>query len=240
MKIRYAGYSRIGSVRLQNEDSVFMEAAGGRGLFAVADGIGGRDHGEVVSGMICEGLRRWWLERLLPQGAGADLRVCVEEIKALLRSVNAQVTARYGEGAAGSTVVLLLVLGGGCAWVAAGDSRIYRARGLSCRQVTRDDTFENLAERPLGCGPENNGKLVGAVGIYRNLELTVRSEPVRRGDRFLLCSDGVHRYFTLRGLGRRLVWGGLRSPKSVVEGISEEVDRRGAADNYSAIFVKIG
>lgn len=239
MKLQFFGLSETGSVRKHNEDAILMRSCGNAGIFLVADGVGGGESGEVVSGMLRDRFASWWethtwdgSERLLD---------CLEETKELLIQINHEVVQRFGEYHAGSTVAMLLVVGYACAYISAGDSRIYKTRLLQCRQVTRDDTYENLPEEwAARFGASSAGKLVGAVGIAPKLEFSVRTDSVHRGDAFFLCSDGVYRYMAQKKLFRQLIisrW--LLSQGRFSRRLCAEIERNGAGDNYSFVLAVI-
>ena len=240
MKIAYDGCTKKGGVREINEDVILMRTSGDVALFMVADGVGGKDNGEIVSGMLEDGFDQWWNDDFPGITAEDGFQRCLDAIKDKLYQINQTVIQRFGEWSAGSTIVLLLIYGSNCAYLSAGDSRIYRMRGFTMRQVTRDDIYENLpSERAKQYSVSAAGKLVSAVGINSNLEFSVRTDVVKSGDRFFLCSDGVYGYIPERRLRNWLIFGSLfKSPKSVTGFLSKEIDRNGAGDNYSMICIR--
>lgn len=238
MNLLYAGCCRQGQVRRNNEDAFLMRGSERGALFLVADGIGGRRNGEVVSGLLRDGYDRWWTERFLPAGDGLSFQAALREIQDVLLRVNQEAVSRFGQGEAGSTLVLLFLYRGNCLYLSAGDSRIYLARNLSFRQITVDDVYENLAARDQRQGKSANGKLVGAVGLRLTPEFSIRTDALKRGDRFFLCSDGVYRYVPPRKLSRTVMFD-PSAPEKLIETVSREVDRGGAGDNYSMIYVRV-
>lgn len=207
-------------------------------LFLVADGIGGRTHGEVISGMLQSGFDRWWTEYLLPVLNGVSFRDALESMKETLWQINREIVMRFGEWNVGSTIAILFLFDSNCAYLSSGDSRIYRVKGWRLQQMTTDDICEN---QPQNCYHDStNGKLVRAIGISNHLEFSLRTEPVGRGDRFFVCSDGVYRYVTPQCLrSRLLIRGALASPAQVIKLLCTDIERSGAGDNYSMIFVKL-
>lgn len=239
MKISYAGLSEPGAVRSVNEDAILIKSSENAALFMVADGIGGRAHGEIVSALLRDEYARWWEERFLPRRAELDFRAALEQLKRVLAGVNGTVVARYGELASGSTIVLLFLFDDSYAYLSAGDSRIYRARGLSLRQLTWDDVFENSAPKPGGAGAAASGKLTAAVGIRKTLDYSLSSDSLRSTDRFFLCSDGVYRFLPFSKLRTDLLCRGLAfGPEAILRGFANEIEKNGAGDNYSMIFVR--
>ena len=238
MKLVYAGCSRKGLVRGTNEDAYLMRATDQAGLFLVADGIGGREHGEIVSGMLRDEYDRWWSGRPPDMDGAAGFQSAIGGLKQILFEVNRRVIMRFGERSAGSTLVLLYIFRGQCMLLSAGDSRIYRARGPSFQQMTTDDVYENFLDGAVEFEAASVGKLMGAVGIRSTPEFSVRTIPLRKGDRFFLCSDGVYRYIPARKLQSRVMFNPYE-PRRIIEGISRIVEANGAGDNYSMIYVKV-
>lgn len=236
MRLLCSGASQTGLVRQNNEDAFLIRTAGQSGLFLVADGIGGREHGELVSAMLRDRYDQWWQERS-SQISGMTFPGAIEELKQVLLQVNREVVERFGPLNAGSTLALLLLTGRNCLYLSAGDSRIYRARRLSFQQMTKDDTVENSVKAPEQMERADLGKLMGAVGIREKPEFSVRTDVLQRGDRFFLCSDGAYRFLAPGRMGRRISRG-WPDPDRLIEELSKEIERNGAGDNYTMIYVR--
>ena len=235
MNFKCASCSKTGPVRDHNEDAILVKCCAEAGLFLVADGMGGRMDGEVVSGKLRDVYDRWWNKNFPPSGKPLTFQDALEQLKDILLRLNREIVQRYGEKQAGSTLALLFLYQGNFACIWAGDSRIYRFRGLSMDQITRDDVFHSAES-----GKERlNGKLTGAVGLRTSLELNMRTDAIRNDDGFFLCSDGVYRFAQPPFLRKKLRFGGgLSSPEGIVASIEKETLRNGARDNYSMILVK--
>ena len=240
MRLSYAGCCQRGFVRSANEDASLMRAAGPAALFLVADGIGGREHGAQASGLLRDGCSRWWQERQ-PSLEGMSLMDAAGELREVLLEQNREIIRRYGARRTGSTLALLFLLRDRYVYLSAGDSRIYRVRGWTLRQLTVDDVCGNFTGAP-GMPEEPDaaarGKLMGAVGLEPVPPFTVGTGELHRGDRFFLCSDGVHGCIAPRRLGRSIRLGG-GNPSRLVAGLAREVERNGARDNYSMICVLV-
>lgn len=237
MKLLYAGVSHTGKVRSNNEDAILLRTAPQGGLFLVADGIGGQKHGGEVSALLRDRYDQWWRDRFL-ENPGMSFLDAIDELKYVLLRVNREIVDLYGPHQAGSTLVLLFLEGKNCLYLSAGDSRLYLARGFSFQQITRDDTVGNSAAASGKDEQSDGGKLLGAVGIRKQPEFSVRTDVLRKGDRFLLCSDGVYRYLPPGRLRWKLLLG-WSDPERLVEDFSGEIERNGAGDNYSLIYVRV-
>ena len=236
MKLEYAGLSESGPVRPLNEDAVLMCASPDAGLFLVADGVGGRASGEVVSGRIRDAYRQWWQTAFLPSSGKLNFPDALREIQDTLLHVNRELVQQFGQMNAGSTLALLFLYRGNCACISAGDSRAYRIRGFGLKQITQDDAYQ--AEDAAHAA--QNGKLTSAVGIRTSLQFNLRTDALREGDCFFLCSDGIYRYVRPSVLRRRLCFGGtFQNPERIVGNLKRDVLKNGAGDNYSAVFIRV-
>jgi len=178
----------VGRVRSRNEDACLAQPQ--RGLWVVADGMGGHAFGDVASRTVVEAL-----DRLLPP---ASLARFVDAARATLVQVNdtlrAEARARHVP-VMGSTVVVLLAVGTEAACLWAGDSRIYLYRHGRLQQLTRDHS-QAAALQARGVDAAASAAVGGnmitrAVGASDTLDVEVTTLSVRDGDIFLLCSDGL-------------------------------------------------
>ena len=192
MRFRSWSTSHTGAVRTHNEDRCVDRPE--LGLWAVADGAGGHDAGEVASGMIAATLDA------MPAGLAASemlaqARLRIGQTHIALR----EAAARRGPDAMiASTVVVLICRDAHfvCLW--AGDSRVYLLRDGKTQQITRD---HSLVQELLEAGaiqPEeaedhpHANVITRAVGSDDDrFELDKVSGRLLHGDRFLLCSDGL-------------------------------------------------
>jgi type VI secretion system protein ImpM len=184
-----AGLSDQGRVRESNQDA-FLERPE-IGLWAVADGMGGYAGGDVASRMVCDALAD-----LSPADT---LQNMVERVRERLAEVNDQLRSAAqraaGHPRSGSTVAVLLTRNAQCSILWAGDSRVYRMRGEALEQLTRDHSYAlEVADGTMAADTEEMSvdfSITRAVGGEETLELELRRDHVRKGDRFLLCSDGL-------------------------------------------------
>jgi serine/threonine protein phosphatase PrpC len=239
-QMRYECVSRthVGLRRKINEDSVFVDSE--RGLWAVADGMGGHEAGEVASAMVTDALR------CLPPTENID-DLATRAVEAL-SDVNRELIAlahsseRECAGTIGTTIVGLAIAGDTfrCFWL--GDSRGYRLRDGAITRVTHDHSLvQELVDagmlRPEEADVHENANLITrAVGVAEKAEVEIVSGDVRPGDQFLLASDGLTRVVPDRELAAELERG---TPGEVADNLIETVLARGAPDNVSLIIVKL-
>jgi len=225
----------VGLKRKINEDAMMVRTE--RGLWAVADGMGGHDAGEVASGKIAEALAS------LP--IVYSLQETVDNALAALRRVNYELIALARGGGQprtiGSTVVGLAISGDEfrCFW--AGDSRAYRIRAGRITQLSRDHSLVHdlvlagmLSEAEARVHPNAN-VVTRAVGVSEELQVDVVSGDVREGDIFLLASDGLTRVVEDDEIAEELV---LKRLADAADRLIELVMERGAPDNVSLIIVR--
>ncbi len=205
-------------------------------LWAVADGMGGHEAGDVASAKVAEALDRL--------SAGADLDGLVDNAILALKQVNADLIELAGshERSIGTTVVGLALDNGQfhCFW--AGDSRAYRIRDDHIVQLTRDHSMvQDLVDagmlRPEEAVDHPNSNIITrAVGVAQELRVDTVSGDARPGDLFLLASDGLTRMVDDRELLAELT---SASPAAAADSLIEIVLSRGAPDNVSLIITKL-
>lgn len=229
-----AARSHVGLVRSRNEDAFLAQPE--RGLWAVADGMGGHAAGDVASRTVVEALGA--LSR------HDNLAQCVSAIRARLHEVNRQLrmeAANRGVAIVGSTVVALLARGLQCALLWAGDSRAYRCRNAALHRLTRDhNQAEDLkARNQLHAGdilPRHAlNMLTRAVGAADTLELDEQREGVIDGDMFLLCSDGLSNAVEEQAIQAALMTGDCEAAADALIGLALQ---NGGRDNISVIVIR--
>ncbi len=191
----------IGRHRQHNEDShLVLEDLG---LFAVADGMGGLEKGEVASATAIATLEaaRNPIEELLVNAeadAGAHGRVQLAQALDMLPHVaNDRIQAVTGGAQSGTTLVAGLVSDGHLLLTHVGDSRAYLFRDGQLRQLTEDQTVAAAQFRAGLISQEEHDQspyqhmLYQALGTAGQLDPDLLCEPLAGGDVLLLCSDGL-------------------------------------------------
>jgi serine/threonine protein phosphatase PrpC len=207
---RAAGRTDVGRVRKQNEDAFVIAdlstgnqvidltggrfSIGDRGvLLAVSDGMGGAAAGEIASALVVESLqqhmdRECRVEELLPA-----LECAVEHANRDVWHAS-QSVGRHGMGA---TLVAVLLHKTFALVASVGDSRVYLIRGGRIRQITKDHSYVQMlvdagvySSEEAASSPYRN-IILQAMGTKPDVTVGLRRLDLRRGDRFLLCSDGL-------------------------------------------------
>lgn len=225
----------VGAVRAVNEDALMAREE--IGLWAVADGMGGHEVGDVASRMIVEAL-----ERLETSERLSDF---VEAVEGTLLDVNRSILdyadLMLDKATMGSTLVALVIRGrvGVCLW--AGDSRLYRLRNHQLTQLSRDhshvqELIEMGALEPGEAARHPNANIITrAIGVEEDGFVDVNVFNAQIGDTFLLCSDGLHNTVPETDLVRIL---GGRDTQQMAEELVQASLANGAPDNVSVVVVR--
>jgi serine/threonine protein phosphatase Stp1 len=228
--------THVGCRRKVNEDSLAVRTD--RGLWSVADGMGGHEAGDVASSKVTEALLRlpivYGLDNLIESAVGALQRVNAELIEL---AGSSDIKRRIG-----STVVGLAIAGAEyqCFW--AGDSRAYRIRDGQIEQITRDHSMvQDLVEAGLLAAEDaenhpNANIITRAVGVNEDLKVDTVGGETRPGDLYLLASDGLTRLMDDRELAAVLT---SRSLDAAADLLIETSLDRGAPDNVTLVVVKV-
>lgn len=225
-----------GLKRKVNEDSILVRSD--RGLWAVADGMGGHEAGDVASARAVEALA------LVPPHTG--LEHYVSDAISALKTVNRELIDMAENSdhprTIGTTVVGLVIDDSrfGCFW--AGDSRAYRVRDGEIAQLTRDHSLVQglidagmLSEEEAETHPNAN-VVTRAVGASPDLQVDTSTGEVCPGDVFILASDGLTRVVSADEIYDELSGS---SPSEAGDRLVEMVLSRGAPDNVSLVIVRV-
>ena len=243
--LQSAHLSDTGRVRLTHEDACHCDPH--MGLFVVCDGLGGRPSGEAASQIIALSLGHLLRRRIrkLKSLDTALLKSILAEIamdiSVQMRDLANQIDSLRGMGA---TLSALLVDGRNAYTLHAGDSRVYLLRGGKLECITTDHF--RLGSRPATAVDQmthptltsvNQRLLTQFIGIARPLEPEVVHLQLQRGDRLLLCSDGLTDPVSDAEILRI-----LSSPTLSLHDICQELvttaNKRGGPDNITVVVVE--
>ncbi len=240
-----------GRVRDHNEDCI--ESRPDIGLFVLADGMGGYNAGEVASGMatslISDGLEDAWVPREIDRMGRDDAKRLSERLisEQVARANNAIYTTSQNNpecAGMGTTLVVTLFYDNFLTVAHIGDSRLYRLRGESMEQVTRD---HSLLQEQLDSGlitPEeaklsqNKNLVTRALGIDPTVEPEIHVYETQADDTFLLCSDGLSDMVEDEEI--RLTLLTLKqNPNLTVQQLVQAANDNGGRDNISAMLIRV-
>lgn len=197
-----AGLTDVGLKRELNEDTLLLAEAvmadgTSFGLYAVADGLGGHQSGEVASQLAIEALQSY-LNQSPPLD---DMRPFEDWLRTGVQTANEAVLACQDDPTQtkkmGSTLVMALVVAGQAHIANVGDSRAYRLNSDRIEQISVD---HSLVERLVQIGQltreearkhKNRNVLYNSLGDKSEIEIGLHHVDLQPGDRLLLCSDGL-------------------------------------------------
>lgn len=222
--------------RHRNEDRIL--ALESRGIFAIADGMGGVRGGEIASELAVSTLRETLdgprvdgdIDRALPRRAAEVTYAISKANTAILERARAERELR-GMGTTMSVARFApkkqrLYIGH------VGDSRVYRLRQGHLEQMTRDHTMHDL-----GVAGDEAKNLSRALGVWARVPIDVIVAKPVPGDVYLLCSDGLTKMVAEDRI--RKVLDGAFSLKEAAEALVTAANAAGGADNVSVVVVRV-
>ncbi len=223
-----------GKVRGRNEDSCLVRSDAG--FWAVADGMGGHEAGDLASRILVESLNA--IER--PEAALDLLEQCEAQIAQANQRIMALSRERNG-ATIGTTAALLLVRDEHYACLWAGDSRIYLIKDGTISQLSRDHTEVEELVVAGALSREDaekwpNNVITRAVGVAEELELEIVTGRADPGDTFVLCSDGLTKHVRDNEI---LEYAAGRNTQTACEMLLEQALERGGLDNVTIIVVRL-
>lgn len=240
MRFICAARTDVGVVRSGNEDNYLMLAD--RGVFIVADGMGGHAAGEVASEMAVQiignelaGLKS------LDDGASGDK--VMDALKKANRNIHDRTITEVDKQGMGTTASVLLVANTKYLIGQVGDSRVYLLRDGSLKQLTKDHSYVQeqvdagfLTPEQARYHPYSN-VITRCVGASPEVQPDVYQGEVKIGDLFLVASDGLTGMVDDRRLHTLLM--SRAEPERKVHSLIAEANGRGGLDNITAIVVQV-
>lgn len=228
--------TNVGKVRKHNEDSVLARPE--IGLWVVADGMGGHAKGDVASQMIVESMKKIH--------EGTTLAKFIDDIEDRINDVNQKLVDIARESkkriTIGSTVVMMHTYDKYCVYLWAGDSRLYRLRDNKLSLVTTDHSqVEQYVEQGIISRAEaevhpHGNMITRAVGATEEFFLDMDIPEMKRGDRYMLCSDGLTKHTNDSEIEDFMRSGNTEECCQYFIDVTLE---RGAGDNVTCIVIDI-
>ena len=223
-----------GRARRVNEDSFFARAP----LFAVADGVGGAQAGEVASHLAVQ-----VIEQGLPERGGS----VEERLRDLVEEANARINAlsRTDEQRAGmaSTLTVAYVGEHELSVAHVGDSRLYRLRDGAFERLTDDHSLVEELVRQGKLTPQEADEhpqrsiITRALGLEAGVQTDSHTWPARDGDVYLLCSDGLTSMVPEERV-REILGGGVTLPEAG-RSLVDAANAAGGRDNITVVLFRL-
>jgi PPM family protein phosphatase len=229
-----AGFTDPGRKRRRNEDSFVIEPP----LFAVADGMGGAQAGEVASRLAAAAFREFH---------GADDLEPEERLAAIIQEGNRRIYERAADDAQvsgmGTTITAALIGGDALIIGHVGDSRAYRLRSGRFEQLTEDHSLVADLVRSGRLTPEEadthpqRSVITRALGTDPEVDVDTFAVAVETGDLFLLCSDGLTTMVGDEDI--RDLLAGARDLEQAGKGLVKAANRAGGEDNVTVVLFQL-
>ncbi len=226
----FASRSDVGNVREHNEDSMLVSSP----LFVVADGMGGHEAGEVASRIAVETMQQRIPKKASPEALAASV---LDANEAVLRGA-ADGTGRPGMG---TTVTAALIYDDEVVIAQVGDSRAYLLHENELQRITRDhslvaDLIEQgrLTEEEARFHPQRS-VITRALGSDVNMQPDIYSLRVEKGDRLILCSDGLSSMISDETIEAIMLEN--KYPQEACDELVDEALAAGGLDNVTVIVI---
>jgi PPM family protein phosphatase len=231
---RVATITDTGRKRRRNEDAFVSEPP----LFAIADGMGGAQAGEVASRLAAAALREG------ATGAPGGEERIFELIQEANRRVYDRSSTDPATSGMGTTMTVALVEGANVAFGHVGDSRAYLIRDGEMEQLTEDHSLVNELLKSGKLSPEEAGMhpqkavITRAVGTDPDVDVDTFTVPTHAGDLFLLCSDGLTDVVPEEEI-LELVERNRGDIEDALRALVKEANRGGGEDNITVVAFEI-
>jgi len=250
MKILSSGGTDPGKKRKNNEHSFLRDD--GLALYAVADGIGGHEGGEVASRIAMDTLREVMPGLLKgndttpPFSLSLDVEPKISALRYAITLSNKKIlqAASLNPALTGmGTTITVVLLSHGTAYIAhVGDSRAYLLRAGECDQITNDHSFvaEQIRAGKLTAEQAKTSTyrhiITRAVGIDREVSIDHATLAIKQDDTFLLCTDGLTEMVDDGEICRILAEG---APAAATDNLIRRANEQGGVDNITTVVFKI-
>src|SRR5215207_1332556 len=224
--------------RPENEDSFLVLEE--RGVYAVADGVGGAQAGDVASQMAVEILGEAFINQSADLDAEDVMRAAIERANGAIYQMATELPQLDSMA---TTIVALHVYGNIATIGHVGDSRAYRLDHNG--NLLRETNDHSVVEEEVRAGrmtPEqaahhpSKNIISRALGAESDVDIDLKTIMVEPGTTFLLCSDGITRHVDDAEIGGLLSNG---NPASICDRLKEICYARGAEDNLTAVVVRV-
>ena len=242
LPLRCAGLSHIGKVREENEDTFLMDPE--LGLLLVSDGMGGHRGGELASKIVIEDLPvmiEVSLDKLKVGNPTTIRSLFKKAIGEQSRQLNLEGTSETGYRDMGATLVVALLRKERGYIANLGDSRIYRFRTKRLVQLTKDHSVvsELLDKGKIKPEEVENHESQGVITDYMGMEDKarphIRSFQLKKGDRLLLCTDGLTDSIDDKAIATILAKN--QECKQACQALVDAANDAGGHDNITVVIV---
>lgn len=240
-KVESYGYSDIGLVRPNNED--FWTSMPRYRFFALADGMGGHNAGEVAAKKTIEFLKKSIKDAIHPQKkAKIPTKDLIYHLKSAIENANDLVfdlgRKKQQLRGMGTTLCCLYLYDDSVIYAHVGDSRIYRFRDSELKQLTEDHSLIQGLQESQAIQPSPFKHIITrAIGTSSNVEPEISSATLIPGDIFLMCSDGLSDFVPENEMETILQKSNSIRKKTHL--LIDTAKQKGSNDNITIVMIKI-
>lgn len=245
-KIDAFGLTDVGQVRDHNEDSIDWDVE--RGMFILADGMGGHNAGEIASALAIESIKHALYDVLTPEIMDSEIVDYNDALYEAITYANTEIYEQAQENTEyagmGTTLVMSLIHNGVARIANVGDSRMYVNNGDTLTQLTTDHSLVQemvdngyLTEEEAYSAVSRN-LITRALGISEEVEVDLIEHEIQSGDIFLLCSDGLSDLVIDEEISAILT-DNQGSLQDAAKQLIAAANEKGGKDNISVILMTI-
>ena len=251
MDIVFGAKTDVGLKREHNEDSLCADPK--LGLFIVCDGMGGRNAGEIASGLAVEIIQKHMGDAhasdTLPLIGAVNSKLSPQTnrlasaVRLANQVVNGASQSKPGQSGMGTTVVCALLNGPMLSVAHAGDSRMYMVRGENIHALTADHSLvaeqvrQGLLTEEQAEKSAQKNIVTRALGVEETLQVDLDEIELAKGDLILLCSDGLTKGVTPTEILR--VLREEKEPQAACDRLIKMANAAGGEDNTTVIVVMV-
>ncbi|CEO13213.1 phosphatase [[Clostridium] sordellii] len=245
----YSCVSHIGKIRKNNEDfckgEIISTDSGEIGIFAIADGMGGHNKGEVASELAVENIVRF-LKNNLVQNENVKINYIDDILKQAYNNVNSIIykQAKEDEGCSGmGTTLTTVIIYKNKAYIAnVGDSRCYLLQNSEFRKITRDHSLVEelvashaITEEEAKTHPKRN-VITRALGTEKLIIVDIYKNDIFKGDKILLATDGLTSFVEKEDIEK--IISSDNSLEETTDSLINKANEVAGKDNVSVILIK--
>jgi protein phosphatase len=258
IEFRVAARTHVGIERKNNEDRLLVadlgtrtqhvgacqgafEADNGGALFAVCDGMGGEEGGEIASSMAIDALFRTGAATFPGRSEREVARALFESVGSASHEIELRARAERALSRMGTTATVCTIAGDSLLVAQVGDSRAYLFRSGTLYQLTRDQTLRTLLMERGQLSAEHATEIGGhvilqALGHHGGVDVDLGWVGLAEGDVLLLCSDGLHGCVPEAEISRTLAMSA--GPESACDRLIALALDAGGPDNVTCVVAR--
>lgn len=245
-KMAVHGLTDVGLVREHNEDSIDWDTE--RGLFILADGMGGHNAGEVASALAIESIKHALYDVLKPEIIESEIVDYNDAVYEAIAYANTEIFEQAQEKpeyiGMGTTLVMALLMWDKALIANVGDSRLYRLRNDNLEQLTTDHSLvQEMVDNGYLSAEEadsaiSKNLITRALGISEVVDIDLIEHPMKLNDLFLLCSDGLTDLVTDEEISSIIIEY-RDSLSDAAQKLVDLANKRTGKDNISVILIAL-